>query len=511
MTAHDPATCADPACAACDVVPPVHASHAFPTAAERHADPMAEGCGGCAALPGDEEALEPCAPPVAFWTPERRATRAAELAPALAALLGVLAWRVEHEDDGTPVPEEEREGRWTCGEAWAATWKRDAARAAGLDLPVTAYGFVASTPRGPDGQPARWVDPLGLAKYVSTDSAPLALVGMVARLARELAWSRMLWRGLGGEAEQALAYQRQRGGQHAGAPPLAGAPVSLLRRLEREARDALGPARQDVPLAELVREAQGEGRRPAAPATETTADLFAKVRARLGPAKLGACCTVRVSLYASCGVKWHRVYADGACSDERRAEGDDMEACLRAVLAHEDAADRAEPRYAGAPATSAPTYAVAGQPCGAQPCPLRHLHDHQRARVAPPAAEPTALPDDTRNLHRRAIMAAARDGIGATTFMAGGIDRYRWPRNLEDRVRRKLGDAYDCIAYNVALVELRLTKRPWEGLRTIGPAPALLRMGTARVLVAKGFASDTNGVTTITPLGTQRLCLGRGP
>lgn len=85
---------------------------------------------------------------------------------------------------------------------------------------------------------------------------------------------------------------------------------------------------------------------------ETIADLSAKVRARLGSASDGAYCVVAFNLYdGHPEVRWQRVYADGVCSDQRWAEAkaETVEACLQAVLEHEDDADRKEPEHAGPP------------------------------------------------------------------------------------------------------------------------------------------------------------------
>ena len=46
---------------------PCDVSHTFPTKAETEADPFREGCGGCACLPSDDEAKEPCPGPPPAW------------------------------------------------------------------------------------------------------------------------------------------------------------------------------------------------------------------------------------------------------------------------------------------------------------------------------------------------------------------------------------------------------------------------------------------------------------
>lgn len=83
-------------------------------------------------------------------------------------------------------------------------------------------------------------------------------------------------------------------------------------------------------------------------------DLLALVRDRLGPERDGASCIITVDAYGGDGagkveVRWRRVYADGVCSGQRWAGAATVEEALRAVLAHEDAADEREPEHAGAP------------------------------------------------------------------------------------------------------------------------------------------------------------------
>lgn len=93
---------------------------------------------------------------------------------------------------------------------------------------------------------------------------------LVASLLRELAWCRLYLQTIATDVEQARAHREVQGGQRAGIPHLVSAPPSLLSYLGRETRHALGGARQDVPVEDLVRAALGE-RDGAPPALPTSA------------------------------------------------------------------------------------------------------------------------------------------------------------------------------------------------------------------------------------------------
>lgn len=102
---------------------------------------------------------------------------------------------------------------------------------------------------------------------------------LIEALGREVAWSRMLWQGLLHEVQRAEAHGR--GGQHAGTPRFAAMPHSVRSYLTQEAERALGGARQDVPLADLIREALREEHDPVMAATARAKPVPPEERTRL--------------------------------------------------------------------------------------------------------------------------------------------------------------------------------------------------------------------------------------
>lgn len=78
---------------------------------------------------------------------------------------------------------------------------------------------------------------------------------LVLVLARQLTWSMTLWQALVADAEQALHFKNNKGGQQAGTPEFAGVPVSALLRIVQDGKLALGEANESCNLKTLVQEA----------------------------------------------------------------------------------------------------------------------------------------------------------------------------------------------------------------------------------------------------------------
>lgn len=198
----------------CDVVPPDHPSHQFPTVEERAAmperdRPFAEGCGGCACLPGDDVAREPCDPP--------KPVPSSPISTERARLLGVLAGRLHDPSCGWYGLTFD----WACCPCEKAA-RRDAYMRQSVPDILKQAADAAAT-RSHDGGALGWLF-------------------LVERLARELTWMRVMLAGMLRPVEGAYAASQAAPGQRAGAPRMQAPPLSVLVHLRRVVEDALAGA-----------------------------------------------------------------------------------------------------------------------------------------------------------------------------------------------------------------------------------------------------------------------------
>lgn len=483
--------------------PKPHPSHAFPTPEEHAANPMVEGCGFCACLPRDDEAARPCAPSKPFWTPARQAAYLAEQT-LRSRLLGTMAARVEDRLRRDGVSEAIIAGVWRLAER----------QARGEDSPAA-----------PPGPMTNADDLLRLVVGVfALGVADEPWTRLVDALARELAWARVHLRTLGEDVEQARVYRERKGGQQAGVPMLASAPPSLLNYLDREVRRALGGASQDVPLAEIVKAALGDGEPP--PRQPTVDELLTKVRARLGPVSHGASLTISHTLHLgtsaipATGVRWKRIYADGQCSDERYGYGETIAECLQKVLDHEDWADAKEPEHAGPPPADpvAEKAEPASEDDGADPlCVCGHPAHAHLLRCPRPncscesSAEPPATPADVEETR----------GVICNIVLIDCSSKWPKPSSLRALVAARIGARFDEQSYSEALASLKLTTPAWDLLVAIGNAgEGGYNLANPRGVVARRLRDDLcliarrtqhHHAVVLTPAGRARLAMGRGP